>query len=93
MEALLRTPFEVAINTMRGLSEPLAQMLLAATPPHRSMAYAEELEVPVSVRQSDFLSGRASFLQGLSSALKREGIDLLDLNLKVLSAYRGYQQL
>lgn len=91
MEAILRTPFDVTINTMRGLSDSLAQMLLASAPPHRAMAYAEELEVPVSVRQSDFLSGRASFLQGLSSALKREGIDLLDLNLKVLNIYRGYQ--
>lgn len=92
MEALLRTPFDVAINTMRGLSSPLAQLLLAATPPHRSIAYAEELEVPISVRQSEFLSGRASFLQSLSSALKREGLDLLELNLRVLSAYREYQQ-
>jgi hypothetical protein len=92
MEAILRTPFDVTINTMRGLSEPLSQLLLASAPPHRAMAYAEELEVPVSVRQSDFLNGRASFLQCLSSALKREGIDLLDLNLKVISAYRGYHQ-
>ena len=92
MEALLRTPFDVAINTMRGLSDPLAQILLTATPPHRSIAYAEELEVPIPVRQSEFLIGRASFLQSLSSALKREGLDLLELNLRVLSAYREYQR-
>ncbi len=90
-EAILRTPFDVALNTMRGLAEPLAQRMIAAAPPHQALAYAEELEVPISVRQSEFLNGRASFLQSLSSALKREGVDLLDLNLKVIATYRGYQ--
>ena len=90
-EAILRTPFDITLNTMRGLAEPLAQRMLAASPPHQALAYAEELSVPISVRQSDFLSGRASFLRSLSSALKREGVDLLDLNLKVIATYRGYQ--
>ena len=90
-EAILRTPFDVTLNTMRGMAEPLAQRMLAAAPPHQALAYAEELEIPISVRQSEFLNGRVSFLQSLSSALKREGVDLLDLNLKVIATYRGYQ--
>lgn len=90
-EALLRVPFDVALNTVRGLATPLADRVLAAAPPHQMGPLAEELSLPVSVRNADFLSGRASFLQSLSSAFKREGIDLLDLNMRVLSIYRNHQ--
>ena len=87
-EALIKTPFDVTVNTMRGLGDSLAQRILSASPTHQFAALTEEMSLPVSVRSADFLNSRASFLQGLSSALKREGIDLLDLNLKVLSSYR-----
>ena len=87
-EALIKTPFDVTVNTLRGLGDSLAQRVLSASPTHQFAALTEEMSLPVSVRSADFLNSRASFLQGLSSALKREGIDLLDLNLKVLSSYR-----
>ena len=88
-DALIRTPFDVALNVMRGVEDSIAQRLLSATPPQQSMAYREELELGLSVRQADFLNARASFLQNISSALKREGVDLLDLNLRVLERYRA----
>ena len=88
-EALIRTPFDEMICVMRGLPEVLQRQLLSASPPQQSATYLEELELRLPVRQADFLTARASFLHILSSALKREGIELFDLNMRVMSQHRA----
>lgn len=77
------------ICVMRGLPEVLQRQLLSASPPQQSATYLEELELRLPVRQADFLTARASFLHILSSALKREGIELFDLNMRVMSQHRA----
>jgi hypothetical protein len=83
-DVLIRTPFEDALELMRGFPEAQSGALISALPEAQRALYLEELELGRRATAEGFMRARAPFLRAVGEAARRAGIDLADLNLNAL---------
>ena len=84
-DALIRTPFEDALELMRGFPEAQREALIRALPEEQRTLYLEELELGGRATLEGFLRARGPFLRAVGEATRRAGMDLAVLNLNALS--------
>ena len=84
-EALIRTPFEEALEVLRGLAEEPRGALTRALPEGQRALYLEELDLNLRSSDEGFVRARAPFLRYVGEAARRAGLDLAELNLRALA--------
>jgi hypothetical protein len=91
-DAMIRTPISVLVAMMRGTRPDVADAMLRAAPGGQRAALTSELGLELPVIRGEYLEARATFLQTLSGALRREGQDLAALNVRALSGGAANKQ-
>jgi flagellar motor switch protein FliG len=83
-DAMIRTPITTLVALMRGTRPDVSAALMRAAPVSQRAVLASELGLETPVSRSEYLNARAAFLQTLSDALRRDGQDLAQLNVRAL---------
>jgi hypothetical protein len=84
-DAVIKTQFNDLIDLLRGTQPYFKEAILAVIPKNELSKYTEELSyLHTEISQAQYLKVRASFLHVLSQTIKRDGLDLLELNQKVI---------
>lgn len=84
-DAMYRTPIEELTQFMRGTREDVRSRMLEHAPSNVRGAILQELELDIPSNRGEFIDARTAFTATLATQLRREGEDLVALNIRALS--------
>ena len=84
-DAMYRTPIEELTQFMRGTREDVRSRMLEHAPSNVRGAILQELELDIPSNRGEFIDARTAFTATLATQLRREGEDLVALNVRALS--------
>jgi len=82
--AVHRTPVDELANFLRRSGDEIRRRILEVAPEKKREDLQTELALDTPVPRDEFLEARDRFLDGLETALRREGRDLVEANRRAL---------